>query len=147
MKNSLALIFTLLIASDVLASQGRSVHIDHTSKCGFVVTNSTIPRGSEIRLRAASNGQPVGHISLGLYSDEIKGIRAGGSRGKLIPVEKVSTHEVFKFPVTESGKYGLFLTKDGKTCDNNVTVDDLGEHDRINFSNFSMDIKIYFPEF
>src|SRR5690606_15325258 len=126
---------------------GRPVHIVHTSKCGFVVTNSTIPRVSEMIMRAASQRQPGSHTSLTLYSDEIIAIIVTGSRGITIPEEKVTTHAALKFQVTESGKYELFLTKDGKTCDNNVTVDDLGEHDRINFSNFSMDIKIYFPEF
>ena len=136
-----AILFTTY--SSVALSNGGLVHIDKTKKCNFVVTNQSVPKGGEIRLRATQDGKPIGFISIGKYSDKVKGIRGG----KTIPVNTITTNEVFKVPISEGGKYALFLTKDGMSCENNVKIKNMDSFDRIMLGNYSVDLKVYTPEF
>ena len=133
----------IAISLQANANTGSLVEIDKSEKCNFVVTKQTVPKGGEIRLRAAMDGSSIGFISVGIYLSDTKAIRGG----KTIPVQSIGASEVFKLPIATSGKYALFLTKDGMSCENNVVINGMGDFDRISLGSFPVDFKIYVPEF
>jgi hypothetical protein len=143
MKRTISLIVLTTISYMSHADSGQIVHIEETPNCNYIVTNQSVPPGGEIRLRAAADGIPVGFISIGKYLDQVKAIQGG----KVIPVSNITTNEVFKLPITDGGKYALFLTKDGMTCANNVKVTSMVDFDRVSLGDYPVDIKIYVPEF
>lgn len=136
-------IVAAMFSTAARANEGNLVHIDSTPICNFVVTNQSVPNGGEVRLRAVQDGSPIGFISIGQYSESIKAIRGG----KVIPVQKITSNEVFKVPVSEGGKYAIFLTKDGQTCAKDVSITKMDGFDRISLAGYSVDIKVYVPEF